>query len=569
MQKSCTQCRQEFQVTDEDLKFYEKVSPMFNGKRELIPPPRLCPDCRRQRRHSHRNERNLYHRKCDLTGQQIISVFAPERDVVVYNHRDWWSDKWDAHAYGKEFDFSRPFFDQFSELLQTVPSMSIAVTNVENSDYCHLIADSKNCYLIFETSHGENCLHGYWLQKCLNCCDFSFSHECELCYESDNCYGCQRLIYSRNCTNCSDSAFLLDCMGCRNCLLCVNMRQKEYCIQNQQYTKEEYEKKRRELNLGSRKTVDLLKKEFETFSLTQPRKYMTSVQAENCTGNYVQECKNCTACFHAHQAEDCKYGEHVWRGAKDGMDVVTFGRNAEVMYETTNTNMGAARCAFTIQCWSSYDIYYSSACCSSKNCFGCVNMQRAEYCILNKQYTKEEYEALVPKIIEHMRTPLRSSDGSSAGQEWGEFFPASISSFSYRETVAQEYFPLSEAEVKKHGWKWDEESKAKDKYLGPPYEIPDDIADVSDDITKQILICTATGNPYKVIPQELKFYKEMSVPIPLLCPDERHRDRMRLRNPCKLWNRTCMKCKKKIETSYAPERPEIVYCEECYFASVY
>jgi len=26
-----------------------------------------------------------------------------------------------------------------------------------------------------------------------------------------------------------------------------------------------------------------------------------------------------------------------------------------------------------------------------------------KYCILNKQYSKEEYEELVPKIIEHMQ----------------------------------------------------------------------------------------------------------------------------------------------------------------------
>ena len=33
-------------------------------------------------------------------------------------------------------------------------------------------------------------------------------------------------------------------------------------------------------------------------------------------------------------------------------------------------------------------------------------------------------------------------------KEWGEFFPTSISAFGYNETVAQEYFRLSESEVK-------------------------------------------------------------------------------------------------------------------------
>jgi hypothetical protein len=56
-----------------------------------------------------------------------------------------------------------------------------------------------------------------------------------------------------------------------------------------------------------------------------------------------------------------------------------------------------------------------------------------EYCILNKQYSKEEYEALVPKIIEHMRTT----------GERGEFFDPSLSAFGYNETAAQDYFSLS------------------------------------------------------------------------------------------------------------------------------
>jgi hypothetical protein len=56
---------------------------------------------------------------------------------------------------------------------------------------------------------------------------------------------------------------------------------------------------------------------------------------------------------------------------------------------------------------------------------------------LNRQYTKEEYELLVPKIIEKMM-----SDG-----EWGEFFPAILSPFGYNETVAQEYFPLTREEL--------------------------------------------------------------------------------------------------------------------------
>ncbi len=165
----------------------------------------------------------------------------------------------------------------------------------------------------------------------------------------------------------------------------------------------------------------------------------------------------------------------------------------------------------------------------------------------------------MPKIIERMR-----ADG-----EWGEFFPVSISPFGYNETVAQEYFPLKKEQVLLQKWGWYDEEGTRDQYLGPAYEIPNSIRDVPDDITKQILTCEVTGKPYKIIPQELKFYREMNIPIPRRCPDQRHKDRMALRNPRKLWSRQCAKCKASIETTYAPERPEIVYCEKCYLSTVY
>ena len=43
-------------------------------------------------------------------------------------------------------------------------------------------------------------------------------------------------------------------------------------------------------------------------------------------------------------------------------------------------------------------------------------------------------------------------------------------------------------------------------------------------------------------------------------------DRFKLKNPYFLWTRKCMKeaCENVFETSYNPDRPEIVYCEKCY-----
>ena len=97
--KSCKHCGASFPITDKDLEFYDKVSPVFAGKKYQIPTPAFCPDCRQQRRLSFRNERKLYKRKCDLTGKDIISIYSPDKVYTVYEQSEWWSDKWDPLDY--------------------------------------------------------------------------------------------------------------------------------------------------------------------------------------------------------------------------------------------------------------------------------------------------------------------------------------------------------------------------------------------------------------------------------------------------------------------------------------
>ena len=116
MSTVCARCRQSFQVSEADLALYAKASPVIGGKTLAIPAPTLCPPCRQQRRFTWRNERSLYHRKCDLSGKMIISNYHPDEKIHAYEIHDWFSDKWDGRDFGRDFDFGRPFFAQFAEL---------------------------------------------------------------------------------------------------------------------------------------------------------------------------------------------------------------------------------------------------------------------------------------------------------------------------------------------------------------------------------------------------------------------------------------------------------------------
>ena len=99
--------------------------------------------------------------------------------------------------------------------------------------------------------------------------------------------------------------------------------------------------------------------------------------------------------------------------------------------------------------------------------------------------------------------------------------------------------------------------------------LPDRTEDIQDDIITYAIACEATQKPFRVIIQELEFYRKYNLPLPHKHPDIRHAERLKLRNPSRLRDRTCAKCGTAIKTSYSPERPEIIYCEECYNKEVY
>jgi hypothetical protein len=258
-------------------------------------------------------------------------------------------------------------------------------------------------------------------------------------------------------------------------------------------------------------------------------------------------------------AEDCKWLTCAKR-CRDSYDLFGYGYDSELLYENTAVGLSVSA-AFSFTSSSISNSYYCLYCENAQECFGCISLHRKRYCILNKQYSKEDYERLVPQIIVQMQKT----------EEWGEFLPVAMSLFGYNETVAQEYCSLRRDEVLERGWKWRDETNEAPQVekiiLGKL--LPDSIDDISNDVLNWAIKCEATGRLFRIIKQELRFYRKMRLPVPRIHPDERHRRRMALQNPCKLWSRACAKCGAAIQTTYSPERPEIVYCERCYLETVY
>ncbi|EKE27936.1 MAG: hypothetical protein ACD_3C00123G0002 [uncultured bacterium (gcode 4)] len=530
-------CWTEFNITDKDLEFLDMVSPVYKGIKYTIPAPTLCPKCRHQRRLAWRNERKLYKRTCDTTWKNIISVFSPDKPYPVYSSDEWWSDRWNPLDYGPAdgIDFSRPFFEQMNELINIVPKLAIVNFNSENSDYTNISADNKDCYLIVESSNNENSFYSYWLQLSKDTIDSAYVNNSALCYECTSIDNSYNLKYCHRCMDCKDSYFLNDSEWCSYCFACQDLQWKKFHIFNKEVTEAEYiafvDKFQ---NWTKEQKEDIAIKTAFFFESKWPREPRIKM-SENCSWDYIIGSKDCIDVIDANDAENCRHSTDVWRNARDVMDGNTCGRNAAKCYEVTNCAVDVQNMLFCAMNWiNQTDSTYCFYCANSSNLFWCVGLHSPHsYCILNKQYTKEEYEDLVPKIIEHMKKTW----------EWWEFFPASISPFGYNETVAMEYYPIERRDainrVSTDGrtifnWSDYENPKPDVSKIIPASKLPENIKDIPEDILNWAIECDRTKRPYRIIKAELDFYRRQSLPIPKLHPDERHIDRMKLRNPKKL-----------------------------------
>jgi hypothetical protein len=546
---NCKQCKASFEVVENDLKFYKEFD---------LSAPDICPLCRHQQRCSWRNERELYHRKCDLSGKQIISIYSSDKPFPVYSQEEYWGDGWDALDYGMEVDLEKPFFPQFAELMDKVPRLAIVNKQTENSEYSNYSFANRNCYLTFGNHYEEDCMYGHYSTKNKNCADYLCLYGSELCYECIYSKNCTRSVFLDHCENVSESYFSVDLKNCKNCIFSSNLRNKQYYILNRPHSKEEYFKKLESFAFGGHERFMDAKKFFMTdFRKSFSFRDVYQTNCEYCEGGTHENCKNLRYSFDCTKCEDCAYGFQMDE-TYNSLDNTCSGYDRlDFCTQTIGINGGNNLIACD-SCWHNSDLRYCSLCFNSKNLFGCISMKRNEYCILNRQYSKAEYEALVPRLIENMKRH----------GEWGRFFPTSISPFGYNETIAYYSRPFSQQDVLARGWKWHQEV-GESSYKGPLYRISDKIQDVPDEITKRILICETSGKPYKVIPQELKFYRQLGVPVPRRSPLQRHMDRLALRNPYQLFDRNCAKCSTPIKTSYSPERPEQVYCDACYLKTVY
>lgn len=519
-------------------------------RREGIPLPNVSPLERLRHLCNFRNRLHLYSGVCALTKKKGLSAIPPESKFTVYDVDVWDSDAWDAMSYGRDYDFSRSFFDQFADLLGVVPipNLSVQRSSMENSDYTNGITGAKNCYLVFSSSFNEDCMYSRLLFKCKDIYDTVLARQSELCYGGKNLNNCFSIFFSEHCYNCTESVFLSNCQSCNNCFGCVNLNGAKYCFFNQQLTPDEYAKRVSAIDLGSHAVVAEYQRRFNEFKNDRPIRYLEGIRNEESTGAFLNNTKNCQGCYSVSEGEELENCLYV-NSAKSCISYFGYGNGSELIYSSCTVGDQSYNVKFCVECWPGVrDLeycYYLSR--GSDNCFGCVGIRKQSYCVLNKKYSPSAYKELVARIKKQML---------STG-EYGQMFPISLSPHYYNKSEANDFFPENRERVMKLGYRWREDEKQEP---GPTQEMPDHVNELTEQMLAIPFVCELTGKRYKVLPLELKFHQRMGLALPRVAPLDRLKLGAEFLSVKPLLDKNCSACGLGLKTT----RENKVLCENCY-----
>lgn len=552
--KNCQNCHNDFTIESEDFKFYEKIK---------VPPPKLCSLCRKKRRLGHlMRVPKFFKKKCSAPGhdEEVITIFPPSSPHKIYDFDYYQSDNWDPVSFGRDIDLNKSVLEQFKKFFFDIPHLPLErdPANI-GCEYTLGGRNGKNNYyasMTYGTTDSQYCIDARFSKDVFDC---GLLNYCEFCYETVGSDKCSKCFFIDYCENCIDSYFLYDCKNCFNCYFSYNLRNKSYVFKNKQLTKDEYDKKIKEIDFGNREEIEKQKIDFEKFIKNALRRNVHNTNAINSTGDSLINVKNCRFAFRGMNGENLKYCD-IFISAKDSMDIINAGEG-ENNYETVV--IFGSNNKFCMYCRQVESCEFCIECRNCTNCFGCIGLRNKNYYIFNKLFSKEDYFLRIKEIKSKM----------IERGEYGEFFSLEMGLTPYQSSFAQRFFVLDKDEAQKLNIPWYDEPahKIPSEEILNKNNLPKKITDVTDEILKKVLICEKSGKPYRLTQKELSFYRRMNLPIPSKSPWERMQERTKRENGLILYPFVCSKCEENSWTVYNKEKQDDykIYCENCYKKEIY
>ncbi len=412
----------------------------------------------------------------------------------------------------KNYNFSKNFFSNFEELFKSInmPDMIQFLEN-ENSEYSDVVVWCKNNYLSNVTTNSENILYSFSIKKSRNVFNWVaiWKHSENIYYSSwiNNSFN---VFYSRYLINSNNIWFSTNLVWCSECIFCDNLDNQKYCINNKKLEKEEYLKQKKEILKN--------KKEFYNYYLKLNKKSWI-FNSKNCNWNFILNWNEIDKWYFVTDTKNWKNLMFWWGDSENEFDYNIFtGWSWKNVHLYSNMwcwmwNEHIYNSAH-IPYWN--NIFYSYFVTNCSFCIWCIWLKNKSYCILNKQYTKGEWEELSSKIFETME------------QDWTlwEFFPAKLNPFYFNDTVAGLIWWFKKEEIIKEGFMWRDE---KIKVDIPDENIVLEISEldnyegfdsnwnwrINPKILKKV-IKSKNWDYYKIVKMEYDFLVKHWLPLPRL-----------------------------------------------------
>jgi len=548
-ERMCELTGEKWVMDEEEISWYKK----FN-----VPPSKRSPLTRMRYLTSTFSSGQLWYNKHANTGKPVITYVHPATGIRVLPDEEWFGR--DFIDVALDYDSSRPLFDQLWGLRLKVPKgASGNYEKCENSISVFSYGDvnsyfvgackSKNSLCSIVALDTENSAEVY------NSFGVTNSYRVVRC---DRVFNCRYIQESKDCVN---VFFAFDCRNCENCFGATNQRNKSYIWFNEQLTKEVWEERFKNIDLGDRLAVE---REMEQFGSLLDRAIWPENFNDKCMdsiGEYLTDSTN---------------NQYVYTsngGARNNAWCIWAIGNSEQNFVCADPadaqeNYYTAGCANSFRCKYSYvtsrcqnceyclDIY------DSENCFACIGLRHKQFCILNKQYSEEDYWKLVDEIKTKMLETGVYEDSLPAKFS-GAYFPESGATTYYlaprelgNQMEAHMFDPNSEDAI------GEELMKARD--VTPISEIPSRAEDV-DQLEGKVFKDPTLNRRFGFIKPELDFYKHMHVAPPMEHQIERVRRVILMANSGVMEKGICHHCSKEImfaKNAMYPTRK--IYCKDCY-----
>ena len=410
----------------------------------------------------------------------------------------------------KDFNINKSFFNNFRELFteMKLPNLLHFLEN-ENSDYSDVLVWWKNCYLSNIVTSSENVLYSFSVKNSDN-----IFNSIAVWKNTSNVFSSSwidngfNIFFSKYIINSNNIWFSSNLVWCSECIKCDNLENKKYYINNKKYSKLDYQEKKKKI---------LKNKDFFYNYYLKLINKSKSFNSKNTNWNFILNWEDIENWYFI---SDTKNGKNImfwWWNSENinNYNVFTWWswKNIDI-YWTMWSWMWNENIYNSIHIAYWNNIYYSYYLTNCSYCIWCIWLKNKSYCILNKQYTKEEWEKLAVQIFEQMENDWTLWD----------FFPWELNPFYFNDTVAGLIGWFKKEDVEKDWYMWrDEEIKIDipewvevikttdlDKYQ---WFDSDWNWRINPEILKLVIV-DEKGNYYRIVKMEYDFLVKHGLPLP-------------------------------------------------------